>query len=84
MLMAHPLVLRQLVEEYEGLAALARTQDVGPRIHRQLQDAAFTLCVSTDRQDVDAALTAAREQLDGGLYGTAVRRRSAGRRTVAA
>ncbi|MCZ4119982.1 DUF5133 domain-containing protein [Streptomyces sp. H39-S7] len=77
MLMAHPLVMRELVEQYEALAALAHHQAVGPRIQQQLQDAAFTLCVSTDSQDVDAALTAAREQLDCDFPGVAVRRTAA-------
>jgi hypothetical protein len=78
-------VMRELVDHYEALAALARSEAVGPQIQRQMQDAAFTLCVSTDRQDVDAALAAAREQLDGDFGGEVTGRwRDAGRRFAAA
>lgn len=67
MLMAHPAVLRNLVEHYEALAALAHSDIVGPHIHRQMQDTAYTLCVSTGTRDIDAALDAARQQIDAGL-----------------
>lgn len=81
MLRAHPLVMRELVEHYEALAALADLQPVGPQVQRQMQDAAFTLCVSTDSQDVDAALTVARGQLDGDFHGDGWR--TTGRRNAA-
>lgn len=63
MLMAHPVVLRNLVEHYESLEALARTEAATPQMHRQLNDLAYTLCVSTGTQDVRAALEAAYGQL---------------------
>lgn len=63
MLMAHPVVLRNLLERYESLDALAHADVVGPQIRRRLDDAAYTLCVSTGTRDIDAALKAARQQL---------------------
>ena len=67
MLMAHPTVLRNLLDHYEALRALAKEQVVGPQIHRQMQDAAYTLCVSTGTQDIDRALEVARRSLDDEL-----------------
>jgi hypothetical protein len=73
MLMAHPTVLRNLVERYEALRALAdrRGEDtadgggaVDPQIHRQLQDTVYTLCVSTGTRDIAPALAAAREHME--------------------
>ncbi len=74
MLMAHPTVLRTLVERYEQLSALAREHRTGgsqdaeldPQTARQLQDTAYTLCVSTGTRDIAVALAAARAHIDGG------------------
>jgi hypothetical protein len=63
MLKAHPAVLRNLVEHYAALTELARSEIVGPDIQRQLQDTAYTLCVSTGTRDIDAALAEARQQI---------------------
>ncbi|MFI0821013.1 DUF5133 domain-containing protein [Streptomyces sp. NPDC021098] len=64
MLMAHPAVLRNLVEQYETLHALHA--DVGgPEVRQRMDDIAYTLCVSTGTRDVDTALIAARHQLPG-------------------
>ncbi|NEA54147.1 DUF5133 domain-containing protein [Streptomyces sp. SID13666] len=62
MLMAHPAVLRNLLERYDALQLIARSDAVDPYVHRQLQDTAYTLCVSTGTRDIGAALLAAREQ----------------------
>lgn len=64
MLMAHPVVLRNLVEEYETLKAL-QAENGGEEVRRRMDDLAYTLCVSTGTRDVDAALIAARHRLPG-------------------
>lgn len=64
MLMAHPAVLRNLVEQYETLQALHA--DVGsPEVRQRMDDVAYTLCVATGTRDVDTALVAARHRLPG-------------------
>ncbi|MGW1465874.1 DUF5133 domain-containing protein [Streptomyces sp. NPDC002308] len=60
MLMAHPVVLRGLVDRYESLRS-ADTEDA--RVRRRLEDVAYTLCVSTGTRDVESALEAARTRL---------------------
>lgn len=62
--MAHPAVLRGLIEQYEALAAL-QAQNGGAEVRRRMDDLAYTLCVSTGTRDVDAALIAARHRLPG-------------------
>ncbi|MET9427104.1 MULTISPECIES: DUF5133 domain-containing protein [unclassified Streptomyces] len=62
MLMAHPAVLSQLIEEYETLKAL-HAEAGGPAVQQRLEDVTYTLCVSTGTQDGEAALRAARRQL---------------------
>jgi hypothetical protein len=64
MLMAHPAVLRGLLQRYEALQSLAHDQSADPHAHRQLQDTAYTLCVSTGTRDIEAALKATRELLE--------------------
>jgi hypothetical protein len=64
MLMAHPVVLRNLIEHYEALHVL-HAQAGGPEVRQRMDDVAYTLCVSTGTKDVDAALIAARHQLPG-------------------
>ncbi|MGW1501731.1 DUF5133 domain-containing protein [Streptomyces mirabilis] len=64
MLMAHPAVLRNLVEQYVTLRTL-HAEDGGTEVRRRLDDVAYTLCVSTGTKDVDAALIAARHRLPG-------------------
>ncbi|WP_411135880.1 DUF5133 domain-containing protein [Streptomyces sp. C10] len=62
--MAHPAVLRELVEEYETLELLHARQGKA-EVRRRMDDIASTLCVSTGTHDVDAALMAARHRLPG-------------------
>lgn len=62
MLMAHPRILRNLVEQYEALSAL-HTGNGAPEARRRLEDIAYTLCVSTGTREVESALAAARRQL---------------------
>ncbi|MFC9230870.1 DUF5133 domain-containing protein [Streptomyces decoyicus] len=62
MLMAHPAVLLELVDEYEVLELLHARQG-RDEVRRRMDDVAYTLCVSTGTRDVDAALIAARRQL---------------------
>lgn len=50
MLMAHPAVLRDLVEQYEALSAL-HAEDGSPESRQRLNDVAYTLCVSTGTRD---------------------------------
>jgi len=73
MLMAHPTVLRNLVERYEALSALTGRRDaeaadgdecVDPRVRRQLLDTVYTLCVSTGTREIGAALTAAHAHIE--------------------
>ncbi|MFB7353109.1 DUF5133 domain-containing protein [Streptomyces gardneri] len=66
MLMAHPAVLRNLIEQYETLKVL-RAENGGEEVRRRMDDLAYTLCVSTGTRDVDAALIAARHRLPGAL-----------------
>ncbi|MFH8423974.1 DUF5133 domain-containing protein [Streptomyces sp. NPDC018038] len=64
--MAHPAVLKDLVERYETLALL-HTEGGAAEIRRKLEDAAYTLCVTTGVKDPEAALLAARECLSAAL-----------------
>lgn len=64
MLMAHPAVMRSLIEQYEALEVL-HAQDGSTEARQRMDDVAYTLCVSTGTRDVDAALIAARHQLPG-------------------
>lgn len=64
MLMAHPAVLIDLIEQYEALHAL-HAEDGSEEVQQRLDDVAYTLCISTGTRDVDAALVAARHQLPG-------------------
>jgi hypothetical protein len=64
MLMAHPAVLRNLVEQYEALRVL-HAQDGDPEARARMDDVAYTLCISTGTRDTAAALSAAYQQLSG-------------------
>ncbi|MFD5006512.1 DUF5133 domain-containing protein [Streptomyces mutabilis] len=64
MLLAHPVVLKNLIEQYETLRAL-HAEDGTEEARRRMEDVAYTLCVSTGTRDVDAALIAARHRLPG-------------------
>ncbi|MET9667971.1 DUF5133 domain-containing protein [Streptomyces sp. NPDC006475] len=64
MLLAHPAVLKDLVEQYETLCAL-HGEKGSPAVRQRMEDVAYTLCVSTGTRDVDAALIAARHRLPG-------------------
>ncbi|MFF3348862.1 DUF5133 domain-containing protein [Streptomyces sp. NPDC002779] len=64
MLMAHPAVLTNLIEQYETLRIL-HAQDGSAGVRQRMDDVAYTLCVATGTADVDAALIAARHQLPG-------------------
>ncbi|MFD7750053.1 DUF5133 domain-containing protein [Streptomyces sp. NPDC059698] len=64
MLMAHPTVLRNLVEQYEVLRVL-HADNGSEEARQRMDDVAYTLCVSTGTADVDSALVAARHRLPG-------------------
>ncbi|MFI8005059.1 DUF5133 domain-containing protein [Streptomyces sp. NPDC086010] len=64
MLMAHPAVLRNLVEQYDTLRIL-HAENGDAAVRRRMDDVAYTLCVSTGTRDVDSALVAARHRLPG-------------------
>ncbi|MCX2970468.1 MULTISPECIES: DUF5133 domain-containing protein [Streptomyces] len=64
MLMAHPVILRNLVEQYETLAVL-HAEDGGAGVRQRMEDLAYSLCVATGTRDVDSALVAARHGLPG-------------------
>ncbi|MER7348147.1 DUF5133 domain-containing protein [Streptomyces aurantiacus] len=64
MLMAHPAVLSDLIQQYEALTAL-RAGEGDESARRRLADVSYTLCVATGTRDIDAALVAARHRLPG-------------------
>jgi hypothetical protein len=55
MLMPHPATLQSLIRRYEHLQDEIGAAD-RPEARRQLEDTAYTLCVSTGTRDVDEAL----------------------------
>jgi len=64
MLMAHPTVLRNLVERYETLRAAVETEGpTDPETKEQLRDTTYTLCVSTGTREIGSALATAREHI---------------------
>ncbi|MFC7819552.1 DUF5133 domain-containing protein [Streptomyces sp. NPDC057367] len=65
MLMAHPAVLRDLIDQYEALAAVGAADADSAQVRQRLDDVAYTLCVSTGTRNIDAAQIAARHQLPG-------------------
>ncbi|SDJ55043.1 DUF5133 domain-containing protein [Streptomyces indicus] len=64
MLLAHPAVLQDLVEQYESLTAL-QAHEGSAEAARRLDDVQYTLCVATGTRDIDMALIAARYRLSG-------------------
>ncbi|MEV0257342.1 DUF5133 domain-containing protein [Streptomyces sp. NPDC050732] len=62
MLMAHPVVLKNLVEQYETLRA-AHAEKGTKEARQRMEDVAYTLCVSTGTREIGAALAAARSRL---------------------
>jgi hypothetical protein len=67
MLMAHPTVLRTLLERYEALRDHLEERDtarIDPQLRQQLQDTVYTLCVSTGTREIGPALAAARAHVD--------------------
>ncbi|MFJ4479828.1 DUF5133 domain-containing protein [Streptomyces xanthochromogenes] len=67
MLMAHPAVLRNLLDQYETLCALQAENGGTSEVHGRLDDLAYTLCVSTGTRDIGSALAAAHHQLTGAV-----------------
>ncbi|MGQ4488558.1 DUF5133 domain-containing protein [Streptomyces sp. SAS_281] len=65
MLMAHPAVLRDLIENYEALLTVGAAEADSAEVRQRMDDIAYTLCVCTGTRDIDAALFAARHQLPG-------------------
>ncbi|MGA5499287.1 DUF5133 domain-containing protein [Streptomyces cinereoruber] len=63
MLMAHPTVLKNLIEQYETL--LLHAEEGSAEARRRMEDVTYTLCVSTGTRDIGAALATARRQLSG-------------------
>jgi hypothetical protein len=61
-LMAHPTMLRHLVRNYETARALHARQG-SKETQRRLEDATYTLCVSTGTRTAEDALVAAGRQL---------------------
>ncbi|MFF4492031.1 DUF5133 domain-containing protein [Streptomyces sp. NPDC001544] len=64
MLMAHPAVLQNLIEQYDVLRLL-HAEEGSPEVQRRMDDIAYSLCVATGTRDIDAALIAARHRLPG-------------------
>ncbi|WP_406490034.1 DUF5133 domain-containing protein [Streptomyces phaeochromogenes] len=59
---AHPSLLRELVERCETLGRHA-VSGGSPEVERRFEDATYTLCVVTGPRQLDAALSVARRQL---------------------
>ncbi|MEV5357103.1 DUF5133 domain-containing protein [Streptomyces sp. NPDC052693] len=68
MLMAHPAVLQNLIDQYEALRIL-HAEDSSEEVRRRMDDVTYTLCVTTGTRDIDSALAAARHQLAGARAG---------------
>ena len=64
MLMAHPAVLTDLIEQYETLRTL-HAEEGDEAVRRRMADITYTLCVATGTSDIDTALVAARYRLPG-------------------
>ncbi|RAJ60465.1 uncharacterized protein DUF5133 [Streptomyces sp. Amel2xB2] len=64
MLMAHPALLARTLTQYETLRAL-HAERGGAAVEQRMDDVAYTLCVATGTNDVDAAVIAARLRLPG-------------------
>ncbi|MCQ4205582.1 DUF5133 domain-containing protein [Streptomyces longispororuber] len=64
MLMAHPAVLNNLVEQYDSLRVL-HAGNGAEDVRNRMDDLAYMLCVSTGTRDIDSALIAARHRLPG-------------------
>ncbi|MEU3658055.1 DUF5133 domain-containing protein [Streptomyces sp. NPDC032161] len=66
--MAHPSLLRELVERCETLRRRLVSSDSAETL-RQLEDATYTLCVLTGTRHLDTALFVARRQLADAMAG---------------
>ncbi len=64
MLMAHSAVLSKTLKQYEILREL-HADEGSPEARRRLDDVAYSLCIATGTNDIDAALIAARHRLPG-------------------
>ncbi len=64
MLMAHSAVLGKTLQQYEILREL-HAEEGTPEARRRLDDVAYSLCIATGTNDIDAALVAARHRLPG-------------------
>lgn len=62
MLLPRPTTLDKLVRQYEALRARFATEG-GAQTRQRMNDAAYTLCVTTGTRDVDTALLIARRLL---------------------
>lgn len=62
MLMAHPAILKNLIDQYETLRVL-QAENGGEEARQRLEDVSYTLCVATGTRDVGSALAAARRRL---------------------
>ncbi|MEW2548464.1 DUF5133 domain-containing protein [Streptomyces sp. NPDC047002] len=62
MLMAHPAILRNLVEQYQTLRALHAEKGTAES-RRRLEDVTYTLCVSTGTRTPEEALVVAHRRL---------------------
>ncbi|WP_443078826.1 DUF5133 domain-containing protein [Streptomyces sp. NBC_01497] len=67
--MAHPAILRNLVEQFQTLRLLHAEKGT-PESRRRLEDVTYTLCVSTGTRTPEEALTRAHEQLARALTAT--------------
>jgi hypothetical protein len=64
MLMAHSAVLNKMLQQYELLREL-NAEEGTPEARWRLDDLAYSLCIATGTNDVDAAVVAARHRLPG-------------------
>jgi Protein of unknown function (DUF5133) len=64
MLVPHPVTLRGLLRQYTAARERFELDDTD-RARQGVNDAAYTLCVTTGTRDIDTALVTARRQLSG-------------------
>lgn len=63
MLLAHPAVLRDLVERHAALERAAASGAADPAMRQELTDVTYTLCVTTGTREVADALRVAHHRL---------------------
>ncbi|MCF2528770.1 DUF5133 domain-containing protein [Yinghuangia soli] len=61
MLMGHPVLLRNLLDQYEALSSLNAAEG-SPAARRRYADVVYNLCIATGTRELHAALAIARRR----------------------